>query len=148
MGVEAVSSLSNRSDATASHGDVWSCLGPAGKTISVASISLGLFLDGSATLGPSNDAHLEASNSIGAGEGFKFVFDQADGGFSASADYFLPGGTTTTGMPSSCSSTPDHPCPFSTGDLQDFNAFTNGGSVAALHTFGDTIYLARSHDSN
>lgn len=166
MGVEAVSGLSNRADATASHGDIWSCLGPACNTISVAPISLGLFLDGSATLGPSNDAHLEASYQISTIEGFKFIFDQADGGFGASASYFSPSGTIvsvpvtlnqttdaqgndivnfsvdysiTTGMPSGCSSTPDHPCPFSAGDLQGFNAFTNGGAVMALHTFGVTI---------
>ena len=159
MGVQAVSGPSNRADASASHTDTWSCAGSC-STLSSVPISLGIFLEGSATLGPTNDAHLQASYSLGAG-GFSFIFDQADGGFGASASFtdasgtvdiipvtltnnggtvdFSVGFSTTEGMPSTCSSTPGHPCPFQSGDIQDLNAFTNGGSVDAFHTFGVTI---------
>lgn len=161
MGVEAVAGPTNRADASASHTDTWSCAGGSCDTLPSVPISLGLFLDGSATLGASNTAHLEASYDFGVGEGFRFVFDQADGGFDASAGLFFPGGTiidvpvtvvnngstvdfsvnfsTQTGMPSECSATPEHPCPFQSGDLQDFSAFVFGGSVLALHTFGVTV---------
>jgi hypothetical protein len=161
MGVEAVSGPSNRADATASHGDTWTCVGTDCNALVPVPVSLGVFLDGSATLGPTNDAHLEATYGLGAGF-FKFVFDQADGGFGASATFTNDSGivniitipvtvndngstvdfsvnfSTTEGMPSTCSSTPDHPC-FQSDDNQTLNAFTNGGSVFALHTFGVTI---------
>ena len=164
MGVEAVSGPTNNADASASHTDTWSCAGGGCDALVSAPVSLGILLDGSATLGPRNDAHLQALYSVGA-DYFKFVFDQADGLFGAAAG-FTEGSTTTdvpvtlsqttdaqgneivnfsvdfsttAGMPSTCSSTPDHPCPFQSGDIQDFNAFTNGGAVMALHTFGVTI---------
>lgn len=167
MGVEAVAGPLNTANASASHTDTWACAGGGCDALVSAPISLGVFLDGSATLGASNTAHLQAEYDFGLGEGFKFVFDQADGGFGITAGYFFPGGTlvnvpvalnettdaqgnpivtfsvdspsTRVGMPSTCSATPDHPCPFQAGDLQDFSAFAFGGSVLALHTFGVTV---------
>jgi hypothetical protein len=158
MGVQAVSGPSNRADASATHTDTWYCAIGGGCGTLPISVSLGIFLEGSASLGPTNDAHLEALYSIGTTEYFKFVFDQADGSFGATASYTDTGGTTdipvtltdngngtvafslnflTTNavFPSMCNA----PCLTSTGDVQNLNAFTNGGSVDAFHTFGVTI---------
>lgn len=158
MGVQAVSSPTNRADASATHTDTWYCAIGGGCGTLPVSVALGVFLEGSASLGPTNDAHLEANYSIGTTEDFRFVFDQADGGFGASASYTDTNGTinipvtvvvngngtvdfslnfstTHAVFPSMCNA----PCLTSTGDVQNLNAFTNGGSVDAFHTFGVTI---------